>query len=136
MDAVEGYCGACHDWTGPGRYEFMGVSHHMHFDRQGQPITSRQWTMLLDDGGYRRVAEDTLVVADEPVWVSTVWVGLDMSFDFREGHVPVIFETLTFAGGGEAGDLGERYATETAALAGHDRMVARLLDTGAERRRG
>jgi hypothetical protein len=72
--------------------------------------------------------------------VSTVWLGIDHSFgQFRrlmgESHVPIIFETMIFAPGdvtiGGEDDLDEyqeRYATEEAAQAGHDRALAAVVE--------
>lgn len=91
-----------------------------YYDRAGSPITMKQWAgsrerdrriALTDAGGY---------------WVSTVWLGLDHSFG--DGP-PLIFETMIFAGSERevadwAEEYCERYATEAAALAGHDRAVA------------
>lgn len=98
----------------------------MYFDRQGQPITLDEWAEHLR-GEYKRVAQDYVIVDGEPLWLSTVWIGLDMSFDYRPGHIPIIFETMTFGHGGDA-DVQRRYPTEAAALAGHDRILAELTD--------
>lgn len=131
MDADEGYCGACHDWTGASRWptEVAGfrLARHLYFDRQGRPLTLRQWAGRCEDFAYKVVAQDHIIVGDEPLWVSTVWVGLDMAYDYREGHVPIIYETMVFGHGKEA-ERQERWATEAAALAGHDRILAELLD--------
>jgi len=65
--------------------------------------------------------------------VSTVWLGLDHGFGFSK--VPIIFETMIFAPGdvrlGADDDLDqyqERYATEEAAQAGHDRALAAVVE--------
>jgi hypothetical protein len=135
MDAAEGYCGACHDWTGERTWAAF-IEWHMYYDRDGRPIPLRQWCELVEAGrrsdgrDYKRVAEDYLIVDGEPLRVSTVWLGIDMSFDYRPGHVPIIFETMTF-GHGRGADVQERWPTEAAALAGHERLVAELLHTGA-----
>lgn len=93
-----------------------------------------QWSALKFDSGndYARVAQHWI-----KGWhVSTVWLGVDHSFG---GDIPVIFETMIFAPtdaefGGDnpllrhyAGYM-ERYSTEDAALAGHDRLLAELRD--------
>ena len=63
--------------------------------------------------------------------VSTVWLGVDHSFGDGE---PIIFETMIFAPDEYGAELArydgwiDRYVTEPAALAGHDRLVAELRD--------
>jgi hypothetical protein len=89
----------------------------MYYDRQGNPITMEEWGAALASGADRHVAETT--VGD--VWVSTVWLGLDHSWD--DGP-PLIFETMVF--GGPCNEEMHRYSTEVQALAGHDQMVARV----------
>lgn len=98
------------------------LSEPLYHDRDGQPITSRQW-------GYLRRWRDYWVIAQEqvgPYWVSTVWLGLDHGFG-RPGP-PVIFETMVFGDTTATSSLGEpldrvRYATEAEARAGHAAMV-------------
>jgi hypothetical protein len=66
------------------------------------------------------------------VTISTVWLGMDMSFSFlQEPHIPLIFETMIFLAPDPNADrvFGEsvyqtRYPTEESALAGHDQAVA------------
>jgi hypothetical protein len=62
-----------------------------HFDRQGQPISLRQWAQLFEDESYKRVAEDHL--DDGRVWVSTVWLGFNHNWG---SGPPLIFETMVF----------------------------------------
>lgn len=106
----------------------------MYYDRKGRPIDLMTWARLHEDLDY-------LVVAQHWVrgWmVSTVWLGIDHGFSsmFSGGpHVPVIFETMIFAPGdvtiGGDDDLDqyqERYATEEAAQAGHDRALAAMTE--------
>lgn len=107
----------------------------MFYNRQGEPLTVEEWGLLHEVGDemdYRRVAEDHIIVGDEPLWVSTVWVGLDMGVGFLDGGPPLIFETMVF-GHGDRDGLQWRWPTEEAALAGHDRVVAELLATTAAR---
>lgn len=55
--------------------------------------------------------------------VSTVWLGLNYNHD---DGAPMIFETMVFPGRNSYNDLDmERYSTESEALAGHQRMVAK-----------
>lgn len=111
IDEMEGYCGACHDWTMPAEYEHAANT----YDRAGRRMPMSEWEGLhMTD--YRRVGDTT--VGD--VRVSTIWLGLDHSYTL-DGP-PLIFETMVF--GGHHDMDGERYATEAAALAGHDRWVA------------
>lgn len=93
-----------------------------YYDRDGNPISMPQWTQLLDNPEYVTIGR-TRVGPD--LLVSTVWLGLNHSITALR-----IFETMIFHG-----DLDDdrcwgnpvfqdRYATETAAIAGHDRAVA------------
>lgn len=124
----------------------------MYYDRQGRPMTLKQWAETFEGGHERReklkrVAETTV----EPCWISTVWLGMDHSFGYNS--TPIIFETMIFVHGDPAqrvrGDPGPdvhpglreldnecwRYSTEVEALAGHDQVVAfvraRLSDVEA-----
>ena len=82
-------------------------------------LTWAQWFGQHD----RRLARD--VLPDGRV-ISTVFLGLDHNM---LGGPPEIFETLVFAGA-DVLDVSEcqRYATRAQALAGHQRLVARLRD--------
>jgi len=102
-----------------------------YYDRKGQPIDLMTWARKTeDDPEYRIVAQHWV----RGWMVSTIWLGLDHSFSFAEAHVPVIFETMIFPPGDEAAEDGiwserykERYPTEEAAQAGHDRALAWLV---------
>ena len=122
MDALEGYCGACHDWTGSRRYGLRGPRY---YNREGQPMPMREWSARFDDLAYKHVGMD--VVGD--VEISTVWLGIDHRF-LGEGP-PVIFETMVF--GGELDEWCERYTTLEAAEAGHEQMVAEVREKVAQR---
>jgi hypothetical protein len=68
------------------------------------------------------VNDEYIIVKQEDVgsfWVSTVWIGLDMSGSYRE---PLIFETMVFQDDMQA-VLQQRYATEEEAKKGHDQIV-------------
>lgn len=84
-----------------------------YYDRDGKPITMEQWAALYEDRDYKIVSKTQL----GDVLISTVWLGIDHRFGF--GELPVIFETMIFP----ESDYQERYATEAAALAGHDQAV-------------
>jgi hypothetical protein len=90
------------------------------FDRQGEPIPVRVATEYLADYDYKVVAKDVFVMGDQPVEVSTVWLGLDHNFWSLSPDLPhriLIFETMIF--GGDL-DLEQwRYSTEEEAIQGH-----------------
>ena len=97
------------------------------YDRDGQPLDLMGWARKKEDRDYSVVAQHWV-----RGWaVSTVWLGLDHSLNpFRTGP-PVIFETMVFPPGDEAGgesvwgeQYQERYSTVAAALAGHDRALS------------
>ena len=99
----------------------------MYYDRQGKPMDLMDWAQHIEDREYSVVAQHWI----RGWMVSTVWLGLDHSFSYIEGTPPVIFETMVFPPGDEAGahgirseDYCERYSTEEAAQAGHDRALS------------
>lgn len=97
----------------------------MYYDREGQPITLAAYAELNTDT-YYRVALTT--VGD--VVVSTVWLGIGQS----GAGLPLIFETLCLTDAGHPLDqVGERYATEAEAVAGHERWVAEVRDAEVSR---
>jgi hypothetical protein len=127
----------------------MDFGQDLYYDRKGRPVDAATWGRLHADREYCVLAQHWV----RGWMVSTVWLGLDHNFAFK--GPPVIFETMIFApddvtigredreADGDAfgtalTDLDryqERYATEAAAQAGHDRalaaMVARLGDGAA-----
>ena len=136
--------------VGPEGYDaFWDAQDGRHFDRRGNKITFREWTMLWGlHEAYRIVKQE--YVGD--YWVSTVWLGLDHGFG---GGAPLIFVTMVFNHSKaepppfpntmdfeseefkewsenypeqtSASDLDcERYATEEQALAGHQAMVEKV----------
>lgn len=100
----------------------------MHFDRAGLPISMKEWGQLgygMDD--YRRIGSTNI----RRWWISTVWVGLDMSF--RNGP-PLIYETMIFwrkpkKGGLNSTDWCMRYSTDKEARRGHSE-VCRMIHSG------
>lgn len=103
--------------------------------RRGELLTLEEWAAKLADIDYKRVASDEV----GPLWVSTVWLGLDHGFG-RAGP-PIIFETMAFPrvegrkreGSEWAELLGPwRYATEEEALRGHRAIVAKLTEVSAQ----
>jgi len=116
----------------------MGLGMDLYFGRDGKPMDAMTWARMVEDRDYSVVAQHWV-----RGWkVSTVWLGIDHNFT-RQGP-PVIFETMIFAPkdvtigreeppwdvAGIMADLDqyqERYATETAAQAGHDRALAAMV---------
>lgn len=85
-----------------------------YYDFDGDPIDIWEWAHLFHSAD-RHVAHTEL----DGITVSTVWLGLDHSFD---GRVPLIYETMIF--GGAHDEYQYRYPNKDAALAGHDQAVA------------
>lgn len=83
------------------------------YDFDGNPISNQKATALYLHP-ERFVAQDTI----NGRLVSTVWVGLDLSF----GHAPkpLIYETMIFSSESPEEDIyTKRYATREEALTGH-----------------
>lgn len=109
MDVHEQYCGSCHEW-----FNDLGPRY---FDRDGQPISLRQWADRWESTEYRRIAETYI----GKTRVSTVWLGLDHGMFTDER---LIFETMVF---GPYGDRGQwRWTTEKKAIVGHKLVVYAL----------
>ena len=95
----------------------------MHWDRLGVPISLREWSELMEDNEYRRIAS-TMISAR--YWVSTVWLGLNSDFL----GPPLIFETMVFDTATDepySGVEQQRYPTEAQARDGHERMVQLVM---------
>ena len=97
----------------------------MWWDKSGAPIADvLAWARLFEDRSYQRVARTVL---GDGRLVSTVWTGIDQSYG--SSPAPLIFETMAFPFEGSAVDLlCAHWSTETAAIAGHDQIVAALRD--------
>jgi len=97
-------------------------------DASGEPRQEPDllaWARWFEaSGDERRVALTDIAPG---VRVSTVFLGLDHSFG---GMRPLIFETLVF--GGALDQEMDRYSTRAEAIAGHERMVARVRAAGRE----
>lgn len=92
---------------------------HPYYDKAGNPITDvLVWGRLFEDMDYRRIGQDVVIMGDEPVNVSTVWLGIEHSWG--RGR-PVIFETMVFGGPYDQEQM--RYCTEAEAEQGHRRVV-------------
>lgn len=104
------------------------------YDRQGNELDLYNAEELMGDREYKQVAYDAFVLGEQAVEVSTVWLGLDMTFIGSLEFPPriKIFETMIF--GGDL-DLEQwRYTTEEEALAGHAE-VCKLVQVICEAKR-
>jgi hypothetical protein len=104
------------------------------YDRHGRLIDLATWEQKLADQEYRFVAQHWV-----RGWkVSTIWLGMD--YNFGGGGPPLIFETMIFAPAdvtvgrenalpapADLDQYQERYPTEEAARAGHDRALAAMV---------
>jgi hypothetical protein len=94
----------------------------IYYDRQGQPMTLHQWAEKFHDEHYTHLARD-VIGPDEPldpaplITVSTYWLGVHPNWRNEE---PLIYETLII--GGQYDATAMRYATETQAREGHQRV--------------
>lgn len=100
------------------------------YDRQGEPIPMLVANEMLTDYDYKVVAKDVFVMGDQPVEVSTVWLGLD--HNWWPDRPPKIFETMIF--GGDLDLERWRYSTEEEARAGHAE-TCRLVQVICEAKR-
>jgi hypothetical protein len=103
----------------------------LYYDRAGKPIDVDKWAEHFENLDYKILARDVL---DDGKVVSTIWVGLDQSYD--EADSPVIFETIIFTDEDWDGDelYMNRYSTEAEALEGHKEAieVAKTLEVHDE----
>ena len=98
--------------------------HPLYYDRQGKPMSLKQWALGFPGVADRRVAETTL---PDGKWVSTVWLGLDHRYSM-DGP-PLIFETMVFKSRDNMEEVDvERYSTEAEALAGHRALVKKWTE--------
>lgn len=111
----------------------------VYYDRQGKPLSRAKYLALAAEKDYARLLESTIQTPIGPLWVSTVWLGIDHN---HGGHgPPVIFETMIFKvrKDGSTGFFDdesldeslpvptmERYQTESEAFAGHRRILKSL----------
>ena len=86
----------------------------MYYNKQGKEIDTKTWANLFEDNDYKIIKQDKL---DNGKFVSTVWLGLDHSF---ESDIKLIFETMVFHP--DEIDV-ERYSTLEDAVKGHKKMV-------------
>ena len=89
----------------------------IYYDKQGMPITQKQWLNNFKKGN-KKIGFDKIGKQE----VSTVLVGLNMSTEIEAP--PLIFETMIF--GGEYDQAQWRYYTEEQAKFWHNRIVQAL----------
>ncbi len=90
------------------------------YDKLGKPIKDyNEIEQKLRDQNYKTIKKETL---KNGIVISTAWLGLDHSWGITKK--PLIFETMVFQFKNNLDYLDcERYATETEALDGHQKMV-------------
>lgn len=88
-----------------------------YYDRQGEQISFKEWSKLHGDRDYCILRQERFA----EYFISTVWLGLDHSF---ESDRPIIFETMVFKNSEGVEQI--RYSTEAEALAGHERACEEL----------
>jgi hypothetical protein len=98
--------------------KFVGGS-YMHFNRQGEPCSLRDWITGIENSDYRYVKRTRV----KNVTVITAWTGIDIDCNLCE--VPHIFGTIEQHGDGHFHDE-ELDTTEADALATHARRVQEL----------
>lgn len=116
------------------------MSRSLWFNRKGEPVS--------DDQGARSLASDRVVKQEDTVdsagrhwFVSTIFLGIDHSFD--SAGPPLLFETMVFGykapsklgnpKGIDGNDrYSNRYSTEEEALAGHETALALVHEWGTE----
>ena len=101
---------------------FRSIEHSILRDGKVIIVSLLEWALWASsdkDFEKRRVAKTKI----GDVLISTVFLGLDHGFE--QGH-PLWFETLVF--GGKLDMEMERYETLEEAMAGHERMVAKVRE--------
>lgn len=81
-----------------------------------------RWGQWFEQDERRVVRKNTFPVGDSEVTVSTVFLGLDHSW---QGGPPVLWETMIF--GGDHEDEQWRYTSRDEAIANHEQIVNELL---------
>jgi hypothetical protein len=118
--------------------DILGEQVARHYDREGEPISLRQWAMLIKCPSYKKLLDTIIWKAENKskgaIFVSTIWLGLDHGFGIYDD--PVIFETMAFelrAGPTDVrlqtdygGIYTARHTTEREAYEGHGLAVLEL----------
>lgn len=92
------------------------------YDRDNNPLDLETWGRMNENDDYKIIKQELV----GKYFVSTVWIGLDMSH-WNE-MPPLIFETMIFIEEGDESkdplnDYQVRYTTETQAMDGHEKAV-------------
>jgi hypothetical protein len=88
------------------------------YDRDGQPIDVLTWGAMFEDGPGRTVANDQV----GRYRITTMWLGTDD--DPEPGRLPLIYGSALFRGKALEEEI--RTATEVAARAAHDQLLAEV----------
>jgi hypothetical protein len=89
-----------------------------------------RWGELHDDIDYIVVEKTPMMYHDEPVEISTVWLGIN--HNWHDGP-PIIFETMVFGGPNDGECF--RYSTEKEAREGHAQIVHELTNRMSRERK-
>jgi len=91
-----------------------------YYDKYLRPLTMTEWAKLLEDNSEYKIIEQTKLWWGG--WVSTVWLGLELNYNFSPSGPPLIFETMVFGRGHEYVDQ-VSYSGLAEARNGHIKMV-------------
>lgn len=80
---------------------------------------NNEWQIWDNNNQDKKRVDYTLL--PNGIKISTIFLGLDHSFDYSEGHIPVLFETMIF--GGNNDQYQKRYTTWDEAEKGHAHAV-------------
>lgn len=95
----------------------MGRYYVLDQNLEARQVDVRDWAVWFE------TADRTVAKTDVgEVTISTVFLGLDHSF--TDSGLPVLYETMVF--GGALDEYQWRYSSREAALAGHERVVAKV----------
>lgn len=90
------------------------------------PADLMTWSNFFEDAKRRTVKQETV----NDLWVSTVFLGLDHNFYFRENneyYKPHVFETMIFKGVSSL-NYQDRYSTWKEAEEGHQKAIQWIKD--------
>jgi hypothetical protein len=62
----------------------------LHFDRDGDPLTTGEWAVLISARSYKFIAAQVL---PNRYWIATIWTGID---DGDGDDPPIVLETSVF----------------------------------------
>lgn len=94
-----------------------------YFDREGKPMELLDWARLCEDHDYKIVKQEEV----GKYFVSTIWVGLNMSF-WKEALIKIFETMILLIDDDDKSDdpikgYQDRYSTEAEALEGHAKAV-------------